>query len=47
MLMEEDDDGKQERGELATELERTAKAAMVEGGSSYENVSLLIQDIYY
>ncbi|KAK1429451.1 hypothetical protein QVD17_11660 [Tagetes erecta] len=43
-FMEEDEDGKQRR-EKVEELAKMANAAMKEGGSSYKNVSLLIQDI--
>ncbi|KAD4384427.1 hypothetical protein R6Q59_011452 [Mikania micrantha] len=43
-LMEEDEDG-EERRKRVMELAKMAKIAMAEGGSSYQNVSSLIQDI--
>ncbi|GJU94398.1 UDP-glycosyltransferase 73E1-like protein [Tanacetum coccineum] len=43
-LMQEDEEGKQRR-KRARELGKMAKTAMAQGGSSYVNVSSLIQDI--
>lgn len=43
-LMNDDEEGKQRR-KRATDLAEMAKSAMAEGGSSYVNVSSLIQDI--
>ncbi|KAL8216950.1 hypothetical protein R6Q57_023787 [Mikania cordata] len=43
-LMEEDEDGEKRRKRVM-EVAKMAKVAMAEGGSSYQNVSSLIQDI--